>query len=205
MATPADFAKWVRPFVGECPEPVLLDAIFQAALDYIKRTHLITENIVLTTQAGVASYSLPVSDANLVPNVILKVMFQGYTLDPSSQRSIEAKNYNNAGFPTEYYLDEDMNFFLYPTPQVVQNYNIKLSLVPTLSSNYIPDSMLLNERHKAIVSGALAMLLVMPYPWQKPSDGMLQSQIYENYVAKEQVRRAKGGTMKRVRSQPTFF
>ena len=83
MAALSAFAKFVRPSVPGCPEPVLLDGILRACIEYCTRTKSITQDVSVATAASTNGYVIPVS-AGYEPVEVNRVMRNGYDLDPSS-------------------------------------------------------------------------------------------------------------------------
>lgn len=204
MATPADFAKWVRPFVPNCPEPILLDAIFNAAVEYCSRTQNLTDDVQITTQAGVSTYPITVLDG-YEPVQILTVKRDGYPLRPSDRRDIEVKTFAAPRQPTDFYMDGDFNLVLFPTPVDVDTFDLSVAITPAMDATELPDLLLKQQRYLHVAAGAKAKLLVEPYPWANLQVAMYELEVFESAIAKQQVKRSKGNSATRLRTKTTFF
>lgn len=204
MTTPASFAKWVRPFVPGCPEPILLDAIHQAAIEYCSRTLIATETVLVTTAANTAAYALPVSTGR-EPVEVLMVKRDGFPLTPTSRREADLKVNIANNQPHEYYMNGLLALILVTTPIGIETLSVEVAVAPTQDSATLPDELMMNQRNLTIAMGAKAILLLSEYPWANDQKGMLERVKFDTAIAAEQVKRAKGNGTKRLRTRLTIF
>lgn len=204
MTTTASFAKWVRPFVPGCPEAILLDAIQQAAIEFCSSTLLFNETMQITTAAGVAAYALPVSTGR-EPVQVEYVKRNGFPLTPTSRREADLKVNTAQNQPKEYYLNGLLALVLVTTPIGIETLDVAVIVAPSSTSATLPDELMLEQRYLAIAAGALASLLMSPYPWANAQAGALERIKFDQAIAEEQLKRSKGTGTKRLRTRGTYF
>lgn len=205
MATTATFTKWVRPSVPGCPEPVLLEAIRQSALEFCIRTKLLTEDVNVAIQAGTSVYALPIDPAFQAVD-ILYLKKEGRSLTPSSRRDNDQDETIASGSVKNYYLNGLLDLVVYPTPDTNETLTASVVVAPISNSDEIPDELLLGNRYLAIAAGAKASLMMMDaVPWANPQSGMMARSTYDIAIEGEQIARAKGTGPKRLRTKLTMF
>lgn len=205
MASLASFAKYVRPSVPGCPEPVLLDAILRACINYCARTKLITETSDITTVIATNEYALTLTTGYEVVDVIY-VKRDGNDLTPSSERMVDINTFEDTGSPVEFYLSGENKVTLVPTPDAVETLTAKVSVAPTVDATTVPDALLTNQRIDVIASGAKSFLQLMDNkPWSNTEKAAVNNALFENGIATEQVKRAKGGIRQPIRTTGAYF
>jgi hypothetical protein len=206
MALLKDFSKWVRPSVPMCPEPVLLDAILQSAIEFCERTRCNVEVIEITTIVGQAIYPIAVQ-ANYEPSKLLSLKRDIYPLRPADYRDVEVSPLYNSTNPTDFFMDADNTLYLYPTPLASEVLTLSLVTNPTVEATEVPDMLMTNRRYLTIAAGAKARLMIDSgdVPWANPQLGVVQAAAFESGIDREMIRRAKGGGQKRLRTKGTYF
>lgn len=209
MAALSVFAKYVRPSVPGCPEPVLLDAILQACIDYCARTKTITQQVNVTTAIGSNTYPLtPLLTAGYEPVEVNRVMRSGFDLDPSSLNEAHKQRLTmRTDNALVFWQDENAQLVLAPTPDTVETLQAIVAIAPTMSATTVPDALLLNMRYRAIAAGAKAILMLehKKQPWSDMQQGMEEKAMFDEAIAKEIKKRARGGGHKPLRTSASFY
>ena len=95
---------------------------------------------------------------------------------------------------------------LYPTPISDETLAASIAVTPSDSSTVLPDELLMNQRYLAIAAGAKSRLMMMEnVPWSNMQTGAIERAAFDAAVSAEQVKRAKGGSTKRLRTKLTLF
>ena len=204
MALLKDFSKWVRPFVPMCPEPVLLDAILQSAIEFCERTRCNVEHVDITTAIGQAIYPIAVQ-AGYEPSKVLTLKRGIYPLNPTDYRDVEVTPLYSSTTPSEYFMDADNTLYLYPTPLASEVLTLSLVTNPTVEATEVPDMLMTNRRYLTIAAGAKARLMIENSPWANPQLGVAEAAAFESGIDREMLRRAKGSGQKRLRTRGTYF
>lgn len=202
MAALNDFARYVRPEVPMCSDLQISDAVLHAGIEFCRRTKLVQEDVDLDTEIGVPAYDLTTLLATgFEPDEILVVKRSGFgNLEGSSQE--DAFNYlefTQTGEPHMYYL-ADRNAVLVPTPEAVETLQLTVKVRPSEAATTLPDELYRRYRTE-IAAGAKAFLMLQAnQPWSNPQAGSIHKFTFDAAVSAENLRYAKGGGSKALRS-----
>jgi hypothetical protein len=200
MATLTSFAKYVRPYVPGCPEPILLDAIKDACVEFCKRTLIFTRDIEIVTVIGQRAYA-PSLAAEEAPEQIEMIERDTYALDDSSFHEFKGDiTLRSAGTPTKYYLDENGDIVLGPIPDAIETLAATVAIKPAEDATTVPDA-LLSHWSEYIAAGAKAALFGQEnVEWGDPTKAASNGMAFDEGVNKALMKRARGGTRKRLRT-----
>jgi hypothetical protein len=206
MAALTAFAKYVRPSVPGCPEPVLLDAILRACIEYASRTKFLQETITVNTAIGATAYTLA-TGTGTEPIEIRSIKRDTTGLNPSGRYDVDAEGLDlSEGTPTDFYLESDGSMIIYPAPDAAEALLVKVAVAPTNSATTVSDAFLVAGRIDKIAAGAKAILMLMPNtPWSNTQDAAIQVGIMEAAIALETLKQAKGGTRRVLRTKASYF
>jgi len=207
MAALADFARYVRTEVPMCPEIQILDAVLHAGIDFCKRTKILQETIDLTTVINTPEYNLiPLMASNTVPDEIISVRRDtNIDLDPTAkQDAIESGLYDETGLPSAFYLTGN-NIRLVAIPDEVETLVVIVKAYPSEAATTLPDE--LYSRYRSdIAAGAKSRLMLMAnQPWSNMESGAMNKYVFDAAIDTENVRYAKGGGTKPLRSAINSF
>jgi hypothetical protein len=199
------FAKYVRPEVAGCPEIVILDAIKRAGIEFCKRTRAIRQSVTLTTVADQARYTLA-TETGTKPEEVLAVKRDGAdNLNPSS--FADFTNYHmdrETGTPNFYYLDGNQ-LVLGNIPEGEEELEVIVRIRPTEDATTLPDE--LAERYlMEIAAGAKAYLMSQRNKtWTDIEGAAINNATFNKAISNANLRAAKGGASKPLRTKSQFF
>lgn len=202
MAALVDFARYVRPEVPMCPEIQILDAILHAGIEFCRRTKIAQDTVDLATVVAQPAYDLSTLLATgFEPNEILAVKREGSeALEPSSQFDVLAEyDIADTGTPRDYYL-KDRELVLVPVPEAVETLQVTLTVRPSESATTLPDELYRRFREEIAAGAKSRLMLQAAQPWANAQAGALHKFTYDAAINAENVRHAKGGGIKPLRT-----
>lgn len=190
----ADFAKYVRPEVPGCAEPVLLDAILESCIDFCTRTELLSEIVPLVTSVALATYTVTPTDAALYPARLRSVV----NATPLPLTKTDAASYelltdrSAAGSPLKYFAPTRNQITFAPIPNAVETIKLGIVLRPTRTAAVVPN-VLFDEWAVLIAAGAKAALMAMAnVPWSNLTQAAIYGMAYDAGVRTAAVEVASG-------------
>lgn len=203
MADLSGIARLVRIAVPGCPEPLIADAIIDAAIEFCRKTRAVTEDVTVTTVAADATYPLTTS-ANTRAWRVLRVERDTVPLNKSSKPVFDANvHLRAAGTASHYYLDDD-TLTLGPVPEAIETLDVSVVVEPVLGATTIPD-VLYNDWRRVVASGAKAVLLAIPKTeWQSLSDATVELGLFRAGIDDAISKRDGGGAGYIPRSSPSW-
>lgn len=204
MADLSGIARLVRIAAPGCPEPLLNDAIVDAAIEFCRQTRAVTEALNLVTVIGQASYALATSTGTRA-NRVQRVERGTLPLSKSSKPVFDANPHlRAAGTAGHYYLDDD-SLVLGPRPDAVETLVVSVVVEPVIGATTVPD-VLQNDWRRVIASGAKAILLATPnVPWQSLTDAAVEGTSFMAGIEAAISKRDSGGSGSIPRARPSFF
>lgn len=202
MAALVDFARYVRPEVPMCPEIQILDAILHAGIEFCRRTKIAQDTVDLTTVVDSPSYDLTTLLATgFEPNEIIAVRRPGAeNLEPTSQDdALEELELTESGTPHSFYL-MDRELYLVPTPDAIETLEVTLAIKPSESATSLPDELYRRYREEIAAGAKSRLMLQAAQPWANAQAGALHKFTFEAAINSENVRYAKGGGAKPLRT-----
>lgn len=176
MAT-AEFSTLMREVLPLCPglpQPMGINAIRNAAIEYFKDTFAWQDTIALSGVPA-SSFPYPLVHADGAVSKVLWVRI-GKVLPPTTLAAL-TEFYSNtdpaaltAAQPEAYYLPSPKALQVHPAPEAGSEVSgsVRVSLTPSLTATAV-DEQLLSDAYEAISAGALSRLLAMPsVPWSNP-------------------------------------
>jgi hypothetical protein len=190
-----DFAKYVRPEVPGCAEPLLLDAILESCIDFCTRSELLSEIVEQVLVASTKTYSLTPTDATLYPARLRAVLNDGVELTPTNAASYTLlSERTDSGTPTYYFSPTRSQVTLAPVPDTAATLEFDLVLRPVRTATTVP-SVLFDEWAKAVANGAKAQLLAqVGRPWANAALAGYFQGLYDDAVATAAAQVAMGNT-----------
>lgn len=204
MADLLSIARLVRIAVPGCPEPVIYDAIIEAAIEFCRKTRAVTESVNVTTIIGTATYALSTSAGTRAARVE-RVERGTIPLTESSRVVFDnSTTLRAAGQATHYYLSDDSLTFG-PKPNAIETLAALVTTEPVFGSITLPD-VLVNDWRRVIAAGAKAMLLATPKAsWQSMPDAATENAAFMSGMEDAIAKRDSGGSGFVPRSSPTWF
>jgi len=201
----SEFARYVRPDVAGCPEPMVLDAILRAGIEFCKRVVSAREVITVNVLANVTRYPL-VSTGNYVDRIVtltpsdLRDMFQ------ASQDNFDSCNYDEInGTPKYYFLDNAQNLVIGYKPEATETMKATVRIIPKENATALPD--FLGQRYKLqIADGAKSILMMQSdKPWSDPNLAAVSGARFERAIVDENVRFFRGNGRKQSYVEGQYF
>ena len=206
MAALADFAKYVRAEVPMCPEIQLLDAILRAGIEFCKRTKIMQQVVTVNTVINTPSYDLTLlMTTGSEPDDVLSVRRDGNELDVSSQYDTLASEMDSiTGTPRSYFL-EGRKLYLVSTPDAVEALQVTIKARPAETATTLPD--VVYQRYNAEIAAGAKYFLMMQanQPWTNLQQSAIYRSVFDGAIAKENLRYAKGGGSKPLRTRLHSF
>lgn len=217
MATTA-FTSWyedVLPYVPGCPEPVALQKIRQAAIDYCRQSRAwrylslgpidpvaSQQTYVIGTSAALGS--LP---ADVVVVHVYQVNYDGTPLEFVTPAAFRAKDdlwFSEVGTPEVVTSFEEGELSFYPIPESTGVDLIKcpeIALAPTQAAAGV-DERIYQFARETIAKGARALILQIPKkPYSDPMLGMELWQQFELEAGGADLRASSGRGHARIRTR----
>lgn len=189
MATFESLLPDVLPSVYGCSDPVAINAIRSAAIDFCVKSKAYQQELdPVTTVANIFEYDLE-PPRNAAVEKILWVTYDGQKLEPIStglleQRVPDWRDKTQAGIPKYFVQQSNSIFFLAPIPAVtkVESVILRAVLKPTQTATEIADEVVDNHKD-AIVNGALFRLLRTPaQDWTDYAAAQMYAALYSEGV-----------------------
>ncbi len=175
----------------------------EAAIDFCKRSRLITKKTTITTAVGTSAYSLSITD--LTPFRIEYIRRDTNFLDASSEAEFESESFDtNSGEASHYYLDADNQIVLGNIPDAVETLTVKASVRPADDATSVPDALYIDWRN-GIAAGARAWLRENYDEWNNENEQTKDAMIFSGSIDDAASRRDRSGTRKPRRIRGHYF
>lgn len=176
-----DLAHFVTPYVTGCPDPMIVQALRQAAREFSEYTRDYREILSVTLIADTATYDL----GALVPEgtMFLRIERAVRTSDgePINPFKVADFDRDGPGWETEtaqvvdaYTLSDPSGVMrVYPIPDadIDDTMRVTVSLMPTITASTILDRFG-NQHAEYLGYGAAGILMLQPQkPWSNPQGG----------------------------------
>lgn len=185
-----------------CPEIMILDAVLHAGIEFCKRSKIMQETIDVTTVIDQQAYDLTeIMLANTEPDEVIAVRRDAISnLDPTSKEDVLWDGSDNkSGSPTHYYL-EGNNLRLLLTPDAVETFSVVVKARPSEAATTLPDELYARYRTE-IAAGAKARLMMMTMQeWTNLESAAINRVLFDSAINTENLRYAKGGGSKPLRT-----
>lgn len=165
MAEFSSFVDQVLTHVPSAPEPLVVQALRNAAIEFAERTHALRATVTATPQIGSPRVRLtPPIDTRVL--AVDKMWFAGEAMHPASPEQVDvADAYFGAaepGTPQRYHLLLDNTVQIYPPPNRLVERGIiaRVVVVPTEDGDELPDELVRFTR--VIAAGARGFLKNIP-------------------------------------------
>ena len=197
-----DFLPLIRGRLPGCPETLLRDATRAAAIEFCKRTQLLTQTVEFEVVAGEPAVTLyPDSDVHWE---VLDVRRGASSLTGLNRREFILQNLGqDAGTPGYYYLEGDRTLLLGPVPDASETLSALVTLRPKDTASRL-DDVLFSDYREIIAAGARAWVRRNHGDWSEPSLEGHDRKLFEDAIHNQNIRRARGGAgvALRVRAHP---
>ena len=186
-----DFLPLIRGRLPGCPETLLRDATLAAAIEFCKRTQLLTQTVEVEVVAGEPNVTLyPDSD---VYWEVLEVRRASTRLTPLNRQEVIVQDLGmETGKPQYYYLEGDRSLLLLPIPESAETLSALVTLRPKDTAARL-DDVLYSDFREVIAAGARAWVRRNHGEWSEPSLEGQDRQLFENAIHNQNIRRARGG------------
>ncbi len=208
MAALTAFLKHVQPEVPVCPQPIVLEAILRASIEFCERTRLFDETVSVTTTAGDSEYTLSVTSGYTAHDILyVKKTSDDTYLGASKREVFDASNtYTDDGEPTAYYLTATGKLKLGPVPTAsdLDTYSVKLIIKPSTSATTVQDA-LADHWALVIAAGAKSFLYAQKNTaWYAPDEAAVKGAFFTAGVnrAKAELNLGRSGTPTQVAMRP---
>lgn len=191
----------VGPLMLDCPEPIVMQALRWAAIEFCERTRLWANTQTVTTSLSVAPL-MPLDDATITD--VQDVRWSGKSLTPVSQReAADLLQATPTGTPSVYFRPDLETLTMAAAPDASGTLSVTMILAPTRTAKSIP--VFLHAQHlDAIEAGARYRLMRMTNrPWFDPLWSDFRAQ-FEGLVGSYSIRADKDGTRRPLRSTLNF-
>lgn len=186
-----DFLPLIRGRLPGCPETLLRDAALAAAIEFCKRTQLLTQTVEVEVVAGEPAVTLyPDSD---VYWEVLEVRRASTRLTPLNRQEVIVQDLGmETGKPQYYYLEGDRSLLLLPIPESAETLSALVTLRPKDTAQRVHD-VLYSDFREVIAAGARAWVRRNHGEWSELRLEGQDRQLFENAIHNQNIRRARGG------------
>jgi hypothetical protein len=174
------FLPLMAPHLPGCPDLTMRQALAKAATEFCERTHLWREELdEELTVAGQANYQL---FATSTVEKYLSFACNGTELTPTHPSMLSGDWRDATGEPTHYFLVNDAEIQLYPTPDAAYSLRCLAVIKPKATATGI-DSFIYDAHEDPIASGAVARLMLTPgKDWSNPQLAVVHGQLFEKGI-----------------------
>lgn len=194
------FAKRVRPEVPGCPEPIINDAVVQAAIRLCSESRVWVERLApIDVFKDIGEYEL----IGPYPSEVIAPVAVAWDDIPLGMTTLEAlengvSNWRDtsATRPSHYFMTGVRRIRLYPMPDAdgTDKVQVTAELIPDEDATELP-KWLLDDYRVAIENGAGASLLAMSNrAWSNPQKAAVRDRWFSYYIGQARNRRARGFT-----------
>lgn len=159
----------VRLFIPNCPLPIILKELREAAISFATLSEALVERVDINLTAGQATYLLSV-DAELVPYRVQRALLVDRPLEPTSEALLlQNGDYRErAGRPMSFFQITQNGITFFPTPSSDEVASVHVICKPSRASSTLRDD--IAETHwETIVNGAIGRLASMAgSEWHNP-------------------------------------
>jgi hypothetical protein len=201
-----EFARYVRPEVSGCPEIQILDAIRRSGAEFCKRTPVARVTVTVETVTDVASYDLSVLlPVGYAPDEVQRVQHPtAADLEASSEDDFDRKYLSEPGSPRYFYLDGN-DLVLGHTPNEEVELTVRVKVRVSEDATQLPDE-LYDRYREAIAAGAKKILMMMANkPWSNLQQAAIYRSEFETAIDDANLRYAKGGGSRTLRTRLQTF
>jgi len=191
MAELDSFLPLIRGRLPGCPETLLRDAALAAAIEFCKRTQLLTQAVEVEVVAGEPTVTLyPDSDVHWE---VLEVRRGTSPLTGLNRREFIVQDLGmETGKPQYYYLEGDRSLLLLPIPESAETLSALVTLRPKDTAQRVHD-VLYSDFREVIAAGARAWVRRNHGEWSELRLEGQDRQLFENAIHNQNIRRAHGG------------
>lgn len=189
------------------PEPVAINAMRKAAIDFCERSRVHVVDQTITLAAGYTSHPFEPDNGTVVARVE-QAWIDGVDIYPTTRLDLQSANANWAtisGTPTNYLQENTEEIILFPKPDSAQTLTLKVALKPSRKSNGI-EGWLVEKYLEEIMHGAAWKLLVMVgKPWAEPSAALYHKGAFDDGIQSARLDAQKGHVKAPLRTKPIYF
>ena len=201
------FASYVRPEVPGCPEIQILDAIRRSGAEFCMRTSVSRQTVSVVTAPGVSSYDLVgLLPTGFMPDKVQRVQDSTMQyLQAASEEEFDRRFLRTqSGTPRYYYLDGSQLVVGYK-PTGVDTLTVRVKTRVSEAATQLPDE-LYERYHEEIAAGAKKVLMMMANtPWSNIQQAGIYKGMYDEAIDIENLRYAKGGGSRTLRTKLHIF
>jgi hypothetical protein len=195
-----DFLYLVAPRLSACPDAIMRTGVREACIAFCERTQLLVGSTTVTTVANQPGYQMTGDVMR-----ILAVKRSEQTLVASTRIIFEDEGLDTiTGEPSDYYLDGNRKLVLGPIPEAVETLTVRFSARPLPDAATVDDA-LFDDWRNGIAAGARVWVRQHHQAWFNPAEEAIDDEMFESAIAKANIRRAKGGTNRPIRTRGTYF
>lgn len=155
-----------RPFVRNCPDPVLTEWIIISAQDFCRKSRYLRDSFTIPTTAGQSYYQISARNPDEEIAGINTAQYGDYPLNPRSPLEVPQLN----GRPYWYWYYPSEEIYIGPAPEVSETDSLAIDvfLQPRTGATTISDELILRF-DQGIANGAIWRLFAMPGAgWANP-------------------------------------
>lgn len=171
-----------------CADIVAINYLRNSAITFCNATQVITEELdAETIDSGTPEVELSPSGRSEVVSII-SAYRDGYPLDPISDQELRIKygNWKNMTGTVSHYTSKNNIIRLFKIPDSSIELVVTVAIRPTLTATTVDDA-LMNEWKSAIVSGALAEILMLPgMPFTQPQLADVHRSRFKDWIVSAQ-------------------
>lgn len=204
MATAlAAFTPYIAPAVPGCPEPLIDDAVRQAAIEFCERTEALRERLSFNTVIAQDYVVMAPLGGDVARVYRVSVVNADTRLERSRREDYDEDG--SPGQPTEYYVENLNTMRFYPVPDAVYPVVVNAVVKPARDATTL-DDLLFSAYRDAIAAGARKRLMGMSsQPWTNTSQAAIEGEIFNDAIDTIRMRKATGGTNAPLRTRGHYF
>ena len=194
----------VLPFVPGCPEPIAIEGLRQATIDFCQRTQM-WKDIDSFTLGGTGDVCTPTGSVLIK---IVEARFDGRLLEPITTQELSHLNQSEdwrvvEGQPK--YITQTEQDTVTISPKARGKLMLSMVLAPSFDAELIP-RFIMNRYRQVIASGAIAYAMMLPgEDYYNPELSMIFSERFNQHLNHLSITGRKGQQNGPIRTRSQYF
>lgn len=201
MTLLTEFKSFVRGSASTCPDKIIIDALRESAIEFCKRTRLVSDTISVDTVVDQEGYALANDDGFVFSEVELVKDADGLELREYSIPEYRETDNDEADKGFVYVGDL---LLIKPLPTAIEALSVRGVIRPADDDDDAPDELYKNWRRE-IAAGAKFIIFTDYEQYSDPAKAALNRDIFNDGIAMASIKRSKGGSNRRLRTTSRFY
>ncbi len=205
MKALTEFLPEVLPHVPGCPQPVAVNAVRNAVIEFLADTGLLEQTVAVSLSPEEVEYSIDV-DTGRVATTVVRAACNGQIVTPSSPAMLQGQNplwHAERGMPRHVFIRSGM-LVVVPIPVKAGELSVTFSCSYSRRTEKV-DDFVLEDWIEAVSYGALSRLFALPGPFVNEQRAMVFRSLFVSEKDRAKVSRLTGSAEQSLHMLPRRF